>query len=144
MENKTYIWTSGAFTGSVTFTFNQEGILLQYDITQAQINEEQLKWFTTRLPRTYDELLEVLKKTKDKDGKLQLLPTEIITFDLFWNKYDEKVRSSRKKSRKIWDKLSPNERSKAFLFINTYNRSIAHGIGKKYCETYLNAELWNN
>lgn len=142
MENKTYIWTSETFTGSVTFTFNNDGILLQYDITQAVIDQRQLEWITNRLPRCYTELVEVLKKAKQ--SKLQLLPTEPITFDLFWNKYNEKLRSSKKKSLKIWDKLSPNERSKAFLFINTYDRSINNGIAKKYCETYLNAELWNN
>jgi hypothetical protein len=138
----TYIWTSETFTGTVTFTFNEASQLVQYDITDAKLTPHQLNWFTERLPRTYPELVEVLKKAKK--SKLQLLPPEAITFDAFWNKYDEKLRSSKKRSLKIWNKLSYTEQCKAYLFITTYNRSIASGIAKKYAETYLNAELWNN
>jgi hypothetical protein len=140
--NKTYIWTGESFTGSVHFVFNAEGALLKYDITEAQMSAEQMKWFNDRLPNTLQELKVVLSKTKQ--AVLQLMPDAEITFDLFWNKYDEKIRSSKKKSLKIWQKLSEGEQKKAYMYINFYNRSISNGIGKKYCETYLNAELWNN
>jgi hypothetical protein len=142
MENKTYIWTSQTFTGSVTFTFNADGILLQYDITQAAISHQQLQWFTNRLPRSYNELVQVLKKAKQ--SKLQLQPNQPITFDLAWNTYNEKVRSSKKKSLKIWNKLKTNDQVRSYLFIDAYKRSVPDGVAYKYFETYLNAELWNN
>ncbi len=141
-ENKTYLWTSASFEGSVMFVFNAEGALLKYDVTEAAMSKIQMQWFTDRLPSTLEELKKVLGKTKNP--MLQLLPDEEINFELFWNKYDEKVRSSKKKSQKIWQRLSTGEQKKAYLFITMYDRNIGNGIGKKYCETYLNAELWNN
>ncbi len=142
-ENKTYIWSSETFTGSVLFTFNPEGKLLKYDNTEATLNDQQLQWFTERMPGTYDELKDVLSRAKH--SKLEALPDAEITFDLFWNRYDEKIRSSKKKSLIIWNRIKDNDRRKAYLFIGTYERSIrSSNTAKKYAETYLNAELWNN
>lgn len=66
-----------------------------------------------------------------------------ITFDLFWQKYNDKVRSSKKRSQRLWEKLGEADQVKAFYFIQTYNRNRG-SAEKKYCETYLGAELWNN
>lgn len=66
-----------------------------------------------------------------------------ITFDMFWNSYNDKLRSSKKRSEKIWQKLDEANQVKAFYFIRTYNRNRGNAE-KKYCETYLTAELWNN
>lgn len=66
-----------------------------------------------------------------------------ITFDLFWDKYDKKAKSSKKKALKVWNRLTESNQVKAFYFIQTYdtNRDFTD---KKYAETYLNSELWNN
>ena len=66
-----------------------------------------------------------------------------ITFEMFWEKYNDKLRSSKKRSRKYWDKLSEEDQVKAYYYYDTYNRNRGNAE-KKYCETYLNAELWNN
>lgn len=66
-----------------------------------------------------------------------------ITFEIFWNKYNDKDRSSKKKSQKIWEKLPEPDQVKAYYHIDRYNRTRGNA-DKKYCETYLNAELWNN
>ena len=70
--NKTYIWTSGTFTGSVLFTFNDEGLLLRYDVTEANLTGAQLTWFVERLPKTFEELKQVLRTAKQ--SKLEVLP----------------------------------------------------------------------
>lgn len=62
---------------------------------------------------------------------------------MFWDKYNDKIRSSKKKSLKIWDKLTSTDQVKAFTYIHTYNRHRGNAE-KKYAETYLGSELWNN
>ena len=69
---------------------------------------------------------------------------EEITFEMFWNRYNEKVRSSKKKAMITWKRLSRADQVKAFNHIRKYEQNIAPGVAKKYAETYLNAELWNN
>ncbi len=66
-----------------------------------------------------------------------------ITFDMFWLKYDDRNRSSKKRSEKLWGKLSEADQVKAYYHYDKYNRNRGNAE-KKYCETYLNAELWNN
>ncbi len=71
--------------------------------------------------------------------------TEIkATFDDFWNRYDDKQNSSRKRAQAKWDKMSPSERQKAYNHVAKYFANLPHGIRKKYAEKYLNDELWNN
>jgi len=67
-----------------------------------------------------------------------------ITFDKFWNRYDDKLNSSKKKTQVKWNKMPAAEQAKAFRYIGKYFASIPSGTRKKYAETYLNAELWNN
>ncbi|MFC4262446.1 hypothetical protein ACFOWM_06140 [Ferruginibacter yonginensis] len=140
--NKKYLWSADSIDGSISFVFNAEGVLLQYDTSEANMNSEQLKYFAEKLPRSLVDLKAFSAKVKG--SILKEVTPEPVTFDLFWNRYNEKVRSSKKKALKIWNKMSPNEQSKAFMFIANYERSINDGIAKKYAETYLNAELWNN
>jgi hypothetical protein len=131
-----------SFEGAVTFQFDAQGKLLKYDCSEAKMSQEQFDWFNERLPRTLLELQQVLAKAKS--SKLQKLPPQKVDFEIFWDKYNEKVRSSKKKSLKVWNRLNKTEQIRAYLFIDLYEKSILNGIAKKYCETYLNAELWNN
>jgi hypothetical protein len=142
MANDVYIMSGTTFKGAITFQFNPEGLLLKYDCSEATMSKEQLEWLTEQLPRTLKELKQVL--TKAKGAKLQKLPPQTVDFEIFWSKYNEKVRSNKKRSLKIWTKLTKTEQLKAFLFIDQYDRNIPNGVARKYCETYLNAELWNN
>jgi hypothetical protein len=66
-----------------------------------------------------------------------------ITFEMFWKKYNDASRSSRKRSLKLWNKLDETNQVKAYYHYDTYNRNRGNAE-KKYCETYLNCELWNN
>lgn len=78
-----------------------------------------------------------------KTGKL----TEVtlnITFEMFWNRYDDKVLSSRRKTEARWNRMTKADQIKAFNFINRYEQNIPTGTRKKYAETYLNSEIWNN
>ncbi len=136
-----YSLTSTAFEGEVIFTFNDSGLLESFDSSGAELSEKQQVFMLKELPRELCEVKRVL------GGSVSAKLTEIkqeVTFEMFWSRYDEKIRSSKKKSLAKWSRMSRSQQSKAFYFISKYEMSILQGVAKKYAESYLNAELWNN
>jgi len=67
-----------------------------------------------------------------------------LTFEMFWDRYNEKIRSSRKKALIKWQRMNQEQQILAYLHVPKYEQNIPNGIAKKYAETYLNSELWNN
>jgi hypothetical protein len=138
---KRYSLTSDSFTGEVMFVFNDWSLLESFDTTGAQLSETQQVFLLKSLPRDLAELQNLISKSIS--AKITEIPFTV-TFDLFWNRYNEKLRSSRKKSLAKWIRLSATDQAKAYYFIAKYENSIPNGVSKKYAESYLNAELWNN
>lgn len=141
-KTSTYILTSKQFEGYVVFEFDADGLLSRFDSSEAVLNEEQRVWLLKRLPRHLEEVKEVLAKSKH--AKLVKQQVKGVTFEMFWDKYDYKSRSSKKVARTRWKRLSQNDRDRAYAYIPVYLRSIPPGIAMKYAETYLSQELWNN
>ncbi|HOI31201.1 MAG: hypothetical protein PHG67_06040 [Bacteroidales bacterium] len=138
---RTFTFTAASFQGEVIIEFNDDGILQKFDSSGANMSAAQQKFLLTKLPIHVDDVKRVLLKSPTA------VFTEIhqeVSFDQFWNRYDEKVRSSRKRSEKVWKRLSKTDKLKAYRYIAKYEQSLYAGIPKKYAETYLNAELWNN
>lgn len=86
---------------------------------------------------------EDLQRTKGRTGILTE-EAETVTFEMFWDRYDDKARSSKVKTRRVWDRMPEGERVKAYRYINRYKCSIPQGVCMKYATTYLNDQLWNN
>lgn len=134
----TYQLTSPAFTGFVEFIFNNYGLLDKMDI-HADLSEKQQIFLLKNMPREIGEL--------DRLKSPTVTITEVkqeVTFDMFWERYDDKVNSSKKRTRQRWEKMTPADRARAYWYIGKYLGSIPPGTRKKFAETYLNAELWNN
>lgn len=122
--------------------YNENGALVSQDLTEADLNAAQINWFNNKMPKFLHQLKESIKGSKK--AVLRIVQQEKVSFEQFWDKYNYKARSSRKKALNCWNRLSQTDRDKAFNYISTYERSIPNGIAKKYAEIYLNAELWNN
>lgn len=137
---KTYLWTSELFTGEIEFRFDASGKLLGYE-NRAELNAHQLDAILGQLPRTSDRLEELIKSSSS--SKLTEVKKDI-TFDKFWERYDDKVNSSKKRTKVKWDKMPKAEQVKAYNYISYYLSNLPGGTRKKFAETYLNAELWNN
>lgn len=137
---KKYELESPLFEGSVCFGFDEESLQLVYvDMSRAALNEEQWKVIWENLPSTPT----MLNKVKGRTGVI----TEIeknITFEMFWKRYDDRSRSSKVKTERVWKKMSIEEQNKAYKYIGKYEQSIPYGVCKKYATTYLNDQLWNN
>lgn len=138
---KKYSLTSAAFEGEVIFCFNDAGLLESFDSSGAELSEEQQIFMLKKLPR---ELCEVQRVIGTSPTAKMLEIKQEITFEMFWNRYDEKIRSSKKKSLARWNRFNKSDQAKAYYFIGKYEMSIAQGVAKKYAESYLGAELWNN
>jgi hypothetical protein len=138
---KIYTLTSTAFDGEVLFEFDHAGYLVKFDTGAANLSEQQQLWLLKKMPRHLAHIKQVLG---DSDTASLTEVKEDITFDQFWNRYDEKVRSSKKRSQAIWNRMSKTQRLKAFRYIGKYEINIPNGVAKKYAESYLRAELWNN
>ncbi len=138
---KRYHLTSDKFAGFVEYIFREDILLAKFDMTQAEITEKTHIWLLKNLPRDLVELNQLVTKTKD------LTITEVpfcVTFDMFWNKYDEKECSSKIRTKRAWDKMNSQEQAAAYIHITKYFAKMPFGTRKKYAETYLNAQLWNN
>ncbi len=136
-----YSLTSTAFSGEVLFDFDDNGLLVSFDMKSANMSEEQQTVLLRYLPRDFYGIK--LFTEKSPNARLEEIKTEV-TFAQFWDKYDEKIRSSKKKAEKAWNNLSKIDQVKAYQFIGKYNLNLHAGTAKKYAETYLHAELWNN
>lgn len=135
---ETYILTSEAFEGQVII--NNDNGNLTANFLESNISLGQQKFVLDMMSRGIDVMLANI----NKPGNNAKMVAMVIDFDMFWNRYDDKLSSSRKRTKAKWDKMSESERAKAYHYIGKYFCSIPGGTRKKYAETYLNAELWNN
>jgi hypothetical protein len=135
-----YHFTSTTFTGYVEFRFTDADLLDKYEIC-ADLSEAQQTFLLRHLPRDRAELRDLLAKS---NAATLTEIKQVVTFEMFWTKYDDKINSSRKRTLQKWDKLTPADQARAYWYIDKYFGSIPPGTRKKFAETYLNAELWNN
>ena len=133
--------TSSIFNGFIELKFNEAEVFTGINFSESDINIEQQMWFMRKIPANV-HALGIFTKYADT-----ITITEVVqelTFDMFWKRYDDKISSSKKKTLAKWNKMSAAEQAKAYRHIHKYFSSIPSGTRKKYAETYLNAELWNN
>lgn len=135
---KIFHLTSTAFSGHVEFHFNDNTLLDKMEI-HADLSEKQQVFLLQNMPREITEL----DRLKSPMATITEVKHEV-TFEMFWEKYDDKVNSSKKRTLQKWEKMTPADRTRAFWFIPKYIGALPQGTRKKFAETYLNAELWNN
>lgn len=124
----------------IIYTYNKESEMFTgLEIKQPDISEETLLLILNNIRTTLSSFLTWLKNVKAECVEIQVT----ITFEMFWDKYNDKERSSKKRSRRLWDKLPEEEQVKAYYYYDRYNRNRG-SAEKKYCETYLGAVMWNN
>ncbi len=138
---KTYLLTSTKWSGEIELRYNDEGYLLGYD-NRANMEDAQRNWFLQYMPRSINDLRSMVAATKT--SKLQELPEAEIAFEMFWERYNDKIHSSKKRAETKWRQMTKGNQQRAYLYIPRYFASIPNGLRKKHVETYLGDELWNN
>ncbi len=136
---RTFEITSEKFGGKVLLKFGDDDFFCGIDFEHSGCSHSQVKWFMLHLPKDASSMKCFSTQQLNVAEVL-----ESIDFDAFWNKYDDKARSSKVKTRKVWDRMSRTEQVKAYNYISRYTMNIPSGVCKKYATTYLNDQLWNN
>lgn len=125
----------------IVFKYGSNGILIGFEFQDTkEVTQEQLITFVNNLPWNMERLKLYCDRKKIKLTEVQ----QDLSFDNFWNRYDYKE-SNKKKSRDTWERMSDTEKAKALAHIPVYNRFLTgKTIGRKYANTYLNQQPWNN
>lgn len=135
---KTVILTSSKFAGEVELRYNQSNMLWYFE-NRSDMDSTAQAWLITNMPIHTADITHFIDRTKT------LKVTEIrkeISFEDFWNKYDNKAVSSKKKALTRWKNMSKVQRYKAYYYISIYLSALPQGVSRKYAETYLNSEIW--
>jgi len=137
-----YYMTSGTFEGEIEFHFDYTETLSAI-IFNATLKPSHYAFLFKHLPYTVERMETMIAEIKsDKNSATFTKQTKELTFEDFYNKYDEKALSSKKKTLIRWNNMTKAARVKAFMYINKYFQNLPSGTRKKYAETYLNSEIW--
>jgi len=138
---KHYQLTSAAFAGAVDLFFDDAGMLQKFDMTGATLSQQQQEWILREMQPYLNDLK--IQLAGSDTAKITEVTTEV-TFEMFWDRYDDKINSSRKRTLQKWNRMTRTDQLRAYNNINRYLNNLPSGTRKKFAETYLNSELWNN
>ncbi len=130
------------FQASVILTFDDESKrLIVGEIQYGNMTPEVTKFLWNHFPFNVG-ILEHYRKMKNV--KVSEVP-EDVSFERFWEVYDYKV-GKKTRAERLWKALTDTERIKALKHIRIYEQWLAQhpGIEKKYPETFLSQNPWNN
>ena len=123
---------------SILFKYGFNQLLTEFKI-EGEPTETQHQWILERMP-VNEKFIEQYKKT-DK-----FIITEVpmdLSFEAFWDAYDLKI-DKKKQCQNLWHSMKDEERIKALLYIDVYNKQLKKTqVQKAYPTTYLNQEYYN-
>lgn len=138
-----FAYTSTHIDGQIIVGYNELGLLVTCDLTQVTFALNQHETILRYFPLTLDELNRLVNDNP-KDRQITEIIKEI-SFDEFWEKYNHKMLSHKKKSLARWQKMALAEQIKAYNYVQRYFTHLnKQGTFKMNAETYLNSEIWNN
>lgn len=142
---KQYVVTSNHYNGSLLFKYDEQALLIGFEI-QAALSEEQRGYFFKHLPLHSKTLLVDWVKKSPTMRVIEMQPD--LSFENFWNTYGRFYGSKvgdKTKCKKHWDKLSDADKTKALQNIQRYKQFCdTKGIDMVYAERYLSQDRFNN
>ena len=96
---RTFEIRSDKFNGAVVVKFDTDDQFCAIDFSKSRVNRPQMEWFLKQLPKTAADL-------KCYQGVNITEVLESVDFDAFWNKYNDKARSSKVKTKNVWDRIA--------------------------------------
>jgi hypothetical protein len=127
------------------FASDAAGLTPESKITAFSIEGAPHKDFYDYISANFPITYGVFKERYMKTAKSATFRQEnyVVTFEQFWNAYNDKVRSSKVKTQRAWDKLTQLDRLQAYNYIKKYERNRG-SAEKKYATTYIADRLWDN
>jgi len=128
-------------SSSFIIEYDENGVCSSVKADYGSISPEALCFFWRNVP--YSEAHIQIFRTYPNTRITEL--QEDLSFDRFWREYNHKL-GKKKVCERIWENMPEIERAKAIKYITQYNQFLIQrpGIEKKYPETYLRNEQWNN
>jgi len=122
------------------FKYHLNGVLQCFEILEGSLNPKQVNWLFVQGHFPYKEAqikgwIKVIKNFKITVGEPDL------SFDTFWNLYDEKQKKI--KAKELWSKLSKADQIQAVTYIRRYNNLLKYkNQAKALPDTYLRQKRW--
>lgn len=130
-------------TGATIILGYRDGVLVLLDMKET-VSKLQVLWVHKSVPHHYAEF-EAFKKFLEKRGikVSEIMPD--LSFDNFYNTYNYK-KGKKSSVQRTWESMEDTEQAKALAYIKKYNFYLAQhpNVQKKYPQSYLNAQEWNN
>ena len=131
--------TNTAFTGEAIATYNADGLLIKFDVSQTDMNERLVTYFKQQLPANVINLQSAFKKDT------VIVESEVvISFEQFWQKYDYKFHKDR--AEQLYKRLSKTNQILAFFGLDKYHKYLRKNPtqAKLHPDTYLRNKAWEN
>lgn len=124
-----YLFTSAMFSGSIMFTYDEQGRLVKYE-NNAILNEKQWLFLSDNMPFLDDQM----QKLAGTTGKIEEITD--LTFERFWKTYNYK--KDRASAERFWHKLSNVEKARAIQHAKRYRHDcIMQNRDMVYAVRYL-------
>lgn len=134
-----FLITSEKFRGTAELVYNKRDCLQVIDVTNTDLSGDLLKHFKASVP------VHITGLESAFSAGTSIVETSFeISFDMFWNAYDQKI--NRKRCEQLWTRLSMMERIEAWQGIDKYNLFLKRKEWRNRAdpEKYLKEQYWNN
>jgi hypothetical protein len=126
---------SEVFGCEVQLSFNDNGILINYEIMSPQV--ESVTANVVRLVTSEKNFQELIKQSNLNVVRVQ----RNITFEMFWEAYGYKV--GRHEAEAQWNKLSKVDQEAAYDYIKIYKARVkVEQVPMRHASTYLFKKTW--
>jgi hypothetical protein len=135
---KRYLITNPRYTGEVEVIYNPEGVLQQIDFGQTNLQPLAIQSLKNAIPSLEDRLKAFTAET------IIVQENFVITFQMFWKKYDHKFNAAR--CEKLWEKLKATDKVLAYYGLDKYHKHLRKNPTqfKMHPDTYLRNGAWEN
>ncbi|WP_269222031.1 hypothetical protein [Flavobacterium sp. IMCC34518] len=145
MEQLTTYRAKGKEIGLVfLFKYDLNGNLKLFEISEGELNEEQIKWLFSHFPATESIMKTIWMRDKKykKVFEVEKSPADLC-FEALWKLYDHKI--AKFHAEKAFEKLKEESVIKCFLSIPIYKKYLAHSkIAQAHLATYINGRYYEN
>lgn len=126
------------------FKYHLNGTLHSFLVLDGILTPKQVKWLfeAGNFPHCQEAMQVLATKFKPHFDISIGLPD--VTFEAFWEAYEQKTKKTR--SQQLWKKLKDADRIKALEGIRRYNNYLRarNGIAKMNPDTYLHQQRWED
>lgn len=136
---KQFLITNAAFTGEAVAIYNNDGLLIKFDVSDTNMNAAFVSHFKKAVPACQADL-----RAAFKPDTVIVENEVVVLFEQFWLKYDHKYNKDR--SAALWERLSKTEKILAYYGLPKYFKHLRkHPTqAKLHPDTYLRNKAWLN